>query len=418
VSSSAAILTVGDELILGDRIDTNGPWISRTLLVLGIETTERCSVGDTVDEIAKAIQRLAEQNDLVFVTGGLGPTEDDRTRQALAQAMGEDLMLDSDALESINSWFALRGATKPSANDVQAFRPKSASWAENLVGTAPGLWAVLENCKVFCLPGPPSELKPMFAAIQETILAGICCGIPRKTVELHAWGMPESIAGEKIADLMRLADPTVAILMGQKGITARVTSADQDSVKQMVAAIKERWSPWLYGCDDESLAYSISTLAEGSLATAESCTAGLLSDAIVQTDGASNWFSGGWVTYANEMKQSQLGVSSELLEKAGAVSYDVAKAMSEGAVSCSDARCGLSTTGVAGPDGGTTEKPVGTVFIGCTVETDTEVREFRFTGNRNEIRRRAASTALQMLRLRLLGIHVDTMCWQHGEAKL
>lgn len=412
---NAAILTVGDELLLGDRIDSNGPWISRALLQSGIETSERCSVPDSISAISQAIVRLATQNTIVFVTGGLGPTEDDRTREAFASALGVELLLDEEALASIEKWFTERGATKHPQNDVQALRPASATWIENHAGSAPGLLATLGSCTVVCLPGPPSELHPMYAAILPEILAPLSLGGPVKTTEVHAWGMPESIAGDKIADLMQLSDPKVAILMSTNGITARVTSADEALVAHTVLQIQERWSPWFYGVGDETLASSVGEILNGTLATAESCTAGLLSDAIAQTSGASDWFVGGWVTYANSMKMSQLGIASELLSTKGAVSYEVAVAMSEGAVTCSGAVAGLSTTGIAGPSGGTEHKPVGTLFIACTLHGKTTVREFRFTGNRNEIRQRASSTALQMLRFQLLDMHVPTMCWQYGK---
>ena len=417
MSACASIVTVGEELILGDRIDTNGPWISQTLSKLGVLTNERCTTPDNVKAIAHAICRLAAQSEVLLVTGGLGPTQDDRTRRALAVALGEELVLDQEALASIETWFSERGATMPQANDVQAMRPTSATWIANKVGTAPGLRATIGSCEVYCLPGPPSELQPMFAAVQVEMLQKLECGAPLQTTELHAWGLAESVAGKKIEDLMQLQDPTVAILMGKKGVTARVTSSDDVLAEEIASEIASRWEPFYYGCGNETLTTTVGTLLEGrgTLSTAESCTAGLLSDAMVQTSGASNWFKGGWVTYSNELKISQLGVSEELLSAEGAVSWKVASAMCDGAVAQSNTTCSLSVTGITGPNGGTKEKPVGTVFAGCSVEGKTQVREFRFTGNRNEIRFRAAHSAIQMLRWTLLGLQVETMCWQHGD---
>tara|TARA_B110000495_G_scaffold106933_1_gene92376 strand:+ start:4283 stop:5542 length:1260 start_codon:yes stop_codon:yes gene_type:complete len=412
----AAILTVGDELILGDRADTNGPWLSRTLLEHGIKTSERCSVSDSIPAISKAIIRLAKLNSIVFVTGGLGPTEDDRTTEALADALGEQLVHDDDALASIEKWFEARGVVRPPQNDIQAMRPISSDWIENKAGTAPGLLATIGNCTVVCLPGPPSELQPMLGTILPDVIAPIDCTGPVCTTEVRAWGMPESVAGEKIAAFMQQQEPRVSILMGKEGIVARVTSADASLVKGTVSRIQELWSPWAFGTNEATLASSIGELlVGGSVSTAESCTAGLLCDAFANTPGASKWFVGGWVTYANEMKMSQLGVAGALIDSAGAVSAEVARAMSEGAVACSGSLAAVSTTGIAGPTGGTTRKPLGTVFIGCTVHGDTTVREFRFTGTRNEVRQRATFSALQMLRFRVLDLDVPTMCWQHGE---
>lgn len=415
MTATAAILTIGDELLLGDRVDTNGPWLSKSLLACGVEPIDRRCVFDDVDAIVLAIQELTAKSDVCILTGGLGPTEDDRTRLALALAMGEQLVHDAEAHQSIKAWFATRDASMPTANDSQAMRPESASWIVNKNGTAPGLIGKVDGCIVLCLPGPPVELQPMFQQVKDELLAVIDCGTPKVTIELHSWGMPESIAGEKIADLMQLEDPTVAILMGRGGITARVTSSNDDKISKVVKEIKQRWDPWVYGDGETKLAASIGTIIKGSIATAESCTTGLVAELIGQIPGASDWFCGGWVVYSNELKKSQLGVSSNLIEEHGAVSWQVAKAMSEGAVHKSGANVGISTTGIAGPSGGTEDKPVGTVFIGCTLNSETQIRKFRFSGNRDEIRRRAAMTALQMLRLLLKGELHEIMCWQHGE---
>jgi nicotinamide-nucleotide amidase len=255
----------------------------------------------------------------------------------------------------------------------------------------------------------------MFIQMKEEMFAVLECGVSRQTIELHAWGMPESIAGEKIADLMQLETPNVAILMGSAGITARITGEDEQANDSIADEIIKRWSPWFYGRGNETIAYAIGEALQGTIATAESCTAGLVSDLLAKTSGASAWFQGGWITYSNAMKVNQLGVDQRLLDEFGAVSWQVAKAMSQGATKHSGATVGVSTTGVAGPSGGSEEKPVGTVFIGCTFFGDTQVREFRFTGTRNEIRHRAASTALQMVRLLMCGECPESMCWQLGE---
>ncbi len=414
MSEAASILTIGDELLFGDRVDTNGPWLSSQLSALGINTLEHCSVPDNIDLIASAINRLANASQILLVTGGLGPTKDDRTRKAFAAALGDELIFDQDAHQSMLTYFQKREAVMPKVNEVQAFRPYTATWIPNIHGTAPGLNATLNGCDVYCFPGPPSELQPMFGRIVENMDLALKCNSPRRIMELHAWGLPESIAGEKIKDLMDEKDPSVSILIGRSGITARVISSLNETSEEVIVEIKKRWSPWIYGSNEETLASSLGNILNGSLATAESCTAGLIGDLIGQVPGASDWFLGGWITYSNELKQTQLGIEPNLLEQYGAVSWQVAKMMAECACVKSGSSVGLSTTGIAGPTGGTHKKPVGTVFIGCTKNGSTEVREFRFTGTRDEIRIRAASSAIQMARLKCLGLVENQMCWQHG----
>jgi nicotinamide-nucleotide amidase len=229
--------------------------------------------------------------------------------------------------------------------------------------------------------------------------------------------MAESIAGEIIDDLMQSEDPSVSILMGIDGITARVTGSDGQETKATVQEITQRWSPWVYGNDGASLAGSVGAwLVErsGTLVTAESCTGGCLSGLLVSVSGASDWFQGGWVTYSNELKVSQLGIDQTMIDEYGAVSAEVVSAMCHGAIERSGATCALSTSGIAGPTGGSKEKPIGSVYIGCCVDGQMRLRLFRFSGDRDAITIRAACTALQMLRLQLRNEHAPVLCWQHG----
>lgn len=406
--------------MLGDRVDTNGPWLSREFLAHGIETIERRSVQDEVQKISSAIKSLAQQCDVLLVTGGLGPTQDDRTREALASAMKKELVMSEDAHTSMTAWFDKRGATMPQANDVQAMIPETASWLLNLHGTAPGLQARIGDCTVVCLPGPPNELQPMFLNIKDELLSSLVTGKQLMTSEIYSWGMAESVAGEKIADQMQSSDPSVGILMGSTGITARVTSSDATAIKELVQEIMNRWSPWVYGQDGSTLASSVGEMllaCGGTLASAESCTGGVVSDLVVRVPGASDWFHGGWVTYSDELKVTQLGVDQSVIESHGAVSAEVATALCLGAIEKSGATCAVSTTGIAGPTGGSDEKPVGTVYIGSCVDGSIQVRLFRFSGSRESITSRAAHTALQLLRLQLCGVDAPDMCWQQELVK-
>ncbi|MDP7009593.1 MAG: CinA family nicotinamide mononucleotide deamidase-related protein [Phycisphaerales bacterium] len=417
MSSRAAILTIGDELILGDRFDTNGPWLSRELIARGIPTAKRISLPDDVDAVAEAVHSLSKDHALLLITGGLGPTEDDRTREAFALSLNESLIEDSNALASIESWFATRNAVMPMENRSQAFRPPSANWIQNNHGTAPGLLGTINQCTVVCLPGPPAEMQPMFYGLIEELQRRLTCCTPRTMRELHAWGLPESLAGERIADLMKCVDPVVSVLMHADAITARVSSEHPAVVDEAVVEISKRWAPFMYGVGETTLAKEVGRellRQQYRIATAESCTAGLLSSRLAEVEGSSAWLQGGWVTYTNELKQNQLEVPRSILEEHGAVSWQVAASMARGAAIVSGSDVALSTTGIAGPTGGSVEKPVGTVFIGCNIQGNVTVRRFCFAGSRNEIRLRASNTALQMLRFQLLAVEEHALCSQQG----
>jgi nicotinamide-nucleotide amidase len=363
------------------------------------------------------MKTMALNCDLLLVTGGLGPTADDRTREAFADSLNKKLDMNTEALASMSAWFAKRDAVMPPANDVQAMVPEGSSWIPNLHGTAPGLLGKIGDCIVLCLPGPPNELQPMFKSIRDNVFSSLELGMSLHTSEIHSWGMAESIAGEIIDDLMQSEDPSVSILMGIDGITARVTGSDGQEMKATVQEITQRWSPWVYGNDGASLAASVGALLverSGTLVTAESCTGGCLSGLLVSVSGASDWFQGGWVTYSNELKVSQLGIDQTMIDEYGAVSTEVVSAMCHGAIERSGATCALSTSGIAGPTGGSKEKPIGSVYIGCCVDGQMRLRLFRFSGDRDAITIRAACTALQMLRLQLRNEHTPVLCWQHG----
>ncbi len=404
--TAAAILAIGDEVVLGDRPDTNGPWLAGELAARGISVTQRRQVADDQVAIAAAIGQLASDADLVVTCGGLGPTGDDRTRAALAAALGEELQHDEWAMASIEAWFAQRSEDMPEPNRCQALRPTSATAIANAHGTAPGMRAVIGDARILCLPGPPSELRPMFEGCIDELLNGLKRGDRRIIHEVTCWGLPESLAAERIADLI---DDGAAILMGAAGISARVIG-DAD----MAAEIRQRWAPFAL---DRSLPEDLGVaLAKRSatLATAESCTGGMLGSLVVSVSGSSAWYRGGWVTYDNDLKVSELGVDAALIEAHGAVSGEVAAEMAIGAAQRADADAALSISGIAGPDGGSDERPVGTVFIGCMLDGAASVTRFCFSGDRRQVRQRAARSALQVLRLRMLGAHDARQCWQEG----
>ncbi len=414
----AAIISIGDELVLGQSLDTNSKWLSDRLMQLGITTVEHVTLSDDLKQTADAFARLAASADLIISTGGLGPTLDDLTRQAIAQLLGEELILDHTALEAIRQRFESRGRKMSDAQKIQACRPASAKMIPNAWGTAPGLRATIKHgdaeADVFCLPGPPGELKPM---LETHVVPLLRPDTSRRILTrfVHLTGIGEGDAGVKLGDLMdRARNPLVGITVSGSILTCRVryegTLSEPEANAQMestVKSIRSRLADYVFGEADDTLAGVIVRDMKSrsrTLATVESCTGGLLAGAITEVPGSSAVFVGGLLTYSNELKQRLAGVSADDLRTHGAVSEHVARAMAVGGLERTGAMNAISITGIAGPDGGTEQKPVGTVCIAHawrpeSGETQTDVRCFYTPGSREEIRRRSVFAALQMLRL-------------------
>ncbi len=421
----AAILSIGDELVFGQTLDRNSAWLSERLASIGIATIEHRTVGDDLGEIAEAYRSLAARATLVVSTGGLGPTVDDLTREAMAIAFDGSpaLVEDAAALASIERWFAGRTRPMPESNRRQALRPASASVMPNAHGTAPGLSIERDGLRVFALPGPPREMQPMFEAQVEPRLAAARSGEAIATETVHAFGDGESSLAERIADLMeRGRNPSVGTAASPGRVTARIRATGSSAVAASMAAamaeeVARRWSPFAYGRGETTLpeAAASAVLAAGcTLSVAESCTAGLIGEMIVSVSGASRFFEGGWIVYSNALKSSQLGVPEALIAAHGAVSEPVAAAMAIGAATRAGTDLALSVTGIAGPTGGSELKPVGTVFVGLCDRRrgSTEVRRFRFPGDRGDVRDRTAKSALTMLRLHLEGRAEVRLLWE------
>lgn len=408
---TASTISVGDELLAGESLDTHGRTIATTLADRGCRVVSHRVVGDEVATIAAAIREAVDRSELVVVTGGLGPTLDDVTREALAEVLGRPLIEDADAVRSLEAWFAGRDRPMPETNRRQACRPDTASFLPNPHGTAPGLFARTDAAAgavpIAILPGPPREMSPMLALVVDRVLTGAA---PRPVVEIRALGIGESDAAARIAELMRRdAVLPVATTVSDSIVSARVRgrdAADAAEVERLAAVVERAWTPFVFGRGATTIEGEVGGLLHSlgrTIATAESCTGGLLAGAITAVPGSSAWFPGGVVTYANDRKVEDLGVDAEVLDRHGAVSREVAIAMAEGARRRSDADLGVSTTGIAGPDGGSEAKPVGTVWIGLADEHGVDARCFRFPGDRQVVRRRTVLAALQLVRLRLLG---------------
>ncbi len=423
----AVILSIGDELALGQTVDTNTAYLAAKLAELGIWTRYHETIADDQDLIARALVRAGGEAELMLVTGGLGPTKDDLTRQALAQAMEVDLEEDAEGLKAIEAFFAGRGKTITEANRVQALLPVGAKGIPNAKGTAPGIRATLGKAMVFVMPGVPFEMKAMYAdSVLPAIKEKAGGGRTILTTKINTFGLGESSVGQILDDLMdRKRNPTVGTTVGSGVVSVRIRSefADPAEAKtkldETVEQVKQRLGAIVFGRDEDTVA---SALLEDmrkrklKIATAESCTGGLIGKMLTDIAGSSDVYIGGWVTYTNEMKQSQLGVPGEVLEQHGAVSGQTVCAMAAGALERSGVDIALSVSGVAGPGGGTEEKPVGTVWLGLASrvhadEPTVQAIMVKFPGGRPQVRERSAMCALQMARLHLAQEPLTGISW-------
>lgn len=405
----AVLLAIGNELTSGQTVDTNSAHLARRLVALGIRTLRHATVGDDRPAIAAAITEAAREADLVLVSGGLGPTADDLTRDGLADAMGSELVLDEVSLRHLEAFFERRGRTMVPTNRVQAMFPAGARPIENVCGTAPGIAARLGDADVYVMPGVPHEMEAMFDGQIAPLLPHQGAAIAERVV--RAFGAGESDMAARLRDLMaRDANPTVGTTVAAGLISVRISAraADADQAARLADAaadeVARRLGEWVIGRGDATMASAVGERlrrAGQTLATAESCTGGLVGRMITDVPGASDYFLGGVVSYANEVKQSALGVPADLLAEHGAVSEPVARAMAEGCRRTIGADWAVALTGIAGPTGGTDEKPVGLVYIALAGPSGTTVHRHVFPYARQIVRRRAAAAALNHLRLAL-----------------
>ena len=412
---SAGIISQGDEILSGQVQDTNYPFLARELAKLGIAIQSHLVLGDSADRLAQAIRGLSGTSEVILLTGGLGPTEDDVTRYALSEVLASPLQLDEPALAQIEQHFARLKRPMSSVNRVQAMIPAAARIIENRWGTAPGIAAKLGQTHIFALPGVPHEMRAMFAECIEPELRRL--GLAESAIvsrSLHCCGAGESDIFNLIKDLMhRSENPQLGITANDGIITVSITArADSPGaalglLEEKAGEISSRLSQYLFGQDQQSLAQVVGEILVSknqSLAVAESCTGGLIGKLLSDAPGSSKFFLADLVTYANQAKIQLLTVPESILDKHGAVSAEGARAMANGAIARTGVDWALAVTGIAGPDGGTSEKPVGLVFIALARKdssgkpVDIDVQECRFTGDRQHIRLRASHAALDSLR--------------------
>lgn len=421
--NTLAILAIGDELTCGERVDTNSAWIAARAADRGVRTIEHRTAGDDLAQIAGAIRELTAVARVLVITGGLGPTLDDLTRQALAAVLDEPLIEDPQALADLRTWYAGRSRPMPASNAVQALRPRSAWCLANPNGTAPGLAASVGHSRVFCLPGPPREMMPMF---DREVLPAFAVD-PEHAVHVRTvptFGLGESAVADLLGPLMdRSRNPLVGTTASGGIVTCRVrfTGPERNASSRLdetVVQIKQRLGPAVL-CDHDPhddglvLVRVVTDLLRArseTVSVVESCTGGLLGEMLTRLPGSSDVFIGGLLTYSNGLKSELAGVSATLIETHGAVSRTVALAMASGGRDRTGANHTLAVTGVAGPSGGSPEKPVGTVWIAlASPDGQDQARRFCFMGGRDAVRLWSVTTALGMLRGMLLGTPVPLM---------
>lgn len=409
---SAEIIAIGSELLTPDRTDTNSLWLTEKLNSIGIEVKLKTIVGDDDARLEECLREALRRSRVVITTGGLGPTEDDITRKVAARALGRRLALNEKLLADVRAKFARMNRPMPEINARQAMLIEGAQSLANPNGTAPGMCIALENSLLAILPGPPREMRPMyenFIAPKLTEKAGAVRVVRRV---LRVTGMGESAVDEKIAPIYtQYKNPQTTILFNKSEIEIQLTAQGKTEeraealIDELAGKIEDELGDSIFAFRGETMeeVVGLKLSVKGyTLATAESCTGGLIAQRITEIGGASKYFLEGVVTYSNEAKINALGVDPKLLERHGAVSAEVAEAMAEGVRLRAKSDFGLSVTGVAGPGGGTPEKPVGLVYIGLSDDVHTEHRRLMLPGDRQLIRWRSSQAALDLLRRRLL----------------
>lgn len=405
---TAEIICVGTEILLGNIVNTNAAYLAEKCAYLGLSNYYQVVVGDNEERLLETINTAKNRADVIFLVGGLGPTEDDLTKETAAKAFSVKLVEDEAAKQNIIDILTKRGREITNNNYKQALVPEGSIVLYNDNGTAPGI-IMEENGKIcVLLPGPPNEFIPMVEnqVVPYFLRKGSENAIYSKVVKLV--GVGESKVADQIKDLVSMSNPTVATYAKTGEVHIRVTGLGKTEdeakalVKPVVKQLKTMYAENVYSTSaDETLEEAVVALLSKnglSITTAESCTGGLVSGTIVNVAGASDVFKGGYVTYSNKLKKNVIGVKKSTLEKYGAVSEQVAAEMAKGAMEEAKADVAIATTGIAGPGGGSKEKPVGLVYIGCAVKNKVYVEKYNFSGNRNKVRQSAVVAALSMVR--------------------
>ncbi|MBI5706796.1 MAG: competence/damage-inducible protein A [Armatimonadetes bacterium] len=410
---TAEIVSVGTEILMGQIVDTNAQAIGKLLPELGITHRYRQTVGDNLERVTSALNLALSRSDIVFTIGGLGPTQDDLTREAIAEALGDPLVEDSKITERLSKLFASRGLTWTESQRRQAMRPGCAEPIDNPNGTAPGLVCRMGGKTIFALPGPRTEFIPMLEGPVREMLNGLTPGVTIVSRLLRVIGLGESLVEQRVAELLANENPSIAPYAHPGEVHLRLTAsapseADANALLDpFEAKVRAILGSAIYASGDLTIEGHILKLlyARGqTLAVAESCTGGGLGARLTGVPGSSAVFLGGVISYANEVKERLLSVHPGVLLEKGAVSAECAREMAEGAKGLIGADWALSITGVAGPGGGSEAKPVGLIYIGWSGPDSSGAQEFKFRGSRESIRIRSIQSALVLLREKLEGL--------------
>ena len=405
----AEIISIGTEVTTGGILNTNTKYLSTKLLDNGIEVSYHTSVSDDVDVIKEVFKIALERADLIITTGGLGPTDDDLTKEIIAETLGLKLIEDKKMEDNIKSIFNSLNRPMPINNKKQALLPEGGSFIVNEIGTAPGIYISKDNKKIIMLPGPPKEMKIMFEKHVSPIIKQ---DFFITTKSINTIGIGESALEMKIKDIiLRYKDLTIATYAKEGAVEIKIIAKGQnrniieEGLKEVIKEIENEVGDYIYGFDNITIEETVFNLLKGKgyeVGFCESCTGGLISSRFTRIPGASEVLDRTIVTYSNKSKMEELGVKKETLEKYGAVSEETALEMAEGLLKKGDLDLALSTTGIAGPAGGSEEKPVGLVYIGITTKTKNKVLKFNFNGDRESIQNRTTTRAFAEIRNFLL----------------
>lgn len=407
------LISVGTELLLGNIVNTNARFLAEKCALLGLSMYNQAVVGDNRERLADTVRTALDRSDIVILTGGLGPTEDDLTKETCAEAMGCSLVEDKHTRERIEEYFKNSTFKEiPDNNWKQAMVPEGAMILDNDNGTAPGLILERDGKRIVLLPGPPNEMIPLFNGQVEPYLRKLRPElIISKMVKICGKG--ESQVEEELLDLIdRQTNPTIATYAKTGEVHVRVTASAPNEetaerlIKPVVKEIKKRFGIAVYSVrEEETLEMAVVRLLkkhELTVATAESCTGGLVAGRIVNVPGASDVFREGFITYSNKAKRKHLDVSKNTIKKYGAVSKETAREMAVGGVFATDSDICVAITGLAGPGGGSDEKPVGLVYMACCIGDKVTIEKYQFKGNRSKIREQSVVRALDLVRRTVL----------------
>lgn len=411
----AAILTVGTEILFGQIVNTNATFISKRLNDMGIDVMYHYTVGDNAKRLESLLHEIMHECQLIITTGGLGPTQDDLTKDIVAKVAGDKLVIHKPSLDKITEFFKATGREMTENNIKQAYMPSKAKVLTNDYGSAPGFVAKVDNNIIMCMPGPPREMEPMFVNYGEKYLRELSEDAIYYQF-IRTIGIGESMLETKLLDLIDgQTDPTIATYVKEGEAYLRITSKRKtidearEAVDNMIEKIQARIGEYIYCVGNMNLSEVVVDLLKAKglkLVSAESCTGGLFADAIISIPGTSDIFDRALVTYSNKAKMEELGVKAETLEKYGAVSEETAREMVNGLAKVSGADICVSVTGIAGPDGGTLDKPVGLVYTALRFNDKVVVKENKFrNAGRNSIRKRSVLTMLDMIYKAIGGVY-------------